>query len=90
MTEYQKAPRVTRERLYIEAIEEVYGNSSKVLVDSEGSGNMLYLPLDKIVQTSGRQPRVSEANRAADSQLPPNSEDSRDTRDSARDRRTRQ
>ena len=50
LTEYQKAPVVTRERLYIDAIEEVMSNSSKVLMDTEGGNNMLYLPLDKIVQ----------------------------------------
>jgi membrane protease subunit HflK len=50
LTEYSKAPVVTRERLYIDAIEEVMSNSSKVLMDTEGGNNMLYLPLDKIVQ----------------------------------------
>ena len=50
LTEYKKAPRVTRERLYIDAIEQVMTNSSKVLVDIEGGNNMLYLPLDKIIQ----------------------------------------
>lgn len=50
LTEYKKAPQVTRERLYLDAIEEVMTNSSKVLVDTEGGNNMLYLPLDKIIQ----------------------------------------
>ena len=49
LTEYKKAPQVTRERLYLDAIEEVMTNSSKVLVDTEGGNNMLYLPLDKII-----------------------------------------
>jgi membrane protease subunit HflK len=49
-TEYKKAPAVTRERLYIDAISEVYGNSSKVLVDVEGGNNMMYLPLDQIMK----------------------------------------
>jgi len=53
LTEYEKAPEVTRERLYIEAIEEVYGNSNKVLLDSEGSGNLLYLPVDQLMRSSG-------------------------------------
>lgn len=48
--EYKKAPQVTRERLYIDAISEVYSNASKVLVDVKGGNNMMYLPLDKIVQ----------------------------------------
>jgi len=50
LTEYKKAPQVTRERLYLDAIEEVMTNSSKVLLDTEGGNNMLYLPLDKIIQ----------------------------------------
>lgn len=48
--EYKKAPAVTRERLYIDAVSEVYSNASKVLVDVEGGNNMMYLPLDKLVQ----------------------------------------
>jgi len=50
LTEYKKAPSVTRERLYIEAIEDVYRNSSKVLLDVDGSGNLLYLPMDKLLE----------------------------------------
>jgi len=50
LAEYQNAPRVTRERLYIETIERVMGNASKVMVDVEGGNNMLYLPLDKMIQ----------------------------------------
>lgn len=50
LAEYQKAPSVTRERLYIEAIEEVFRNSNKVLLDAEGSGNLLYLPVDKLLE----------------------------------------
>ena len=56
LTEYKKAPRVTRERLYIDAIEQVMTNSSKVLVDIEGGNNMLYLPLDKIIQQGSSAP----------------------------------
>lgn len=52
--EYRKAPKVTRERLYIDAITEVYNNSNKVLVDVEGGNNMMYLPLDKIVNNVPR------------------------------------
>lgn len=91
LAEYQKAPRVTRDRLYIEAIEEVYGNSAKVLMDKEGSGNLLYLPLDKIINQSVRPAMSGESNRAADS-LPPQgaqSEAVQDPRD-ARERRVRQ
>ncbi|PKH88478.1 FtsH protease activity modulator HflK [Colwellia sp. Bg11-28] len=50
LPEYQAAPKVTRERLYIATMEKVYGNVSKVMVDVEGGNNMMYLPLDKIIQ----------------------------------------
>ena len=51
--EYQKAPAVTRDRLYIDTMREVYSNVSKVLVDTRSSSPMLYLPLDKLIQQSG-------------------------------------
>jgi membrane protease subunit HflK len=57
-TEYKKSPEVTRERLYIDAISDVYANSSKVLVDVEGGNNMMYLPLDQIMKN------VSQTNAA--------------------------
>ena len=70
LTEYEKAPRVTRDRLYLEAIEEVYSKSNKVLIDSEGAGNLLYLPIDQLMRgQSGRAPGA-ETNRAADAQTP--------------------
>ncbi len=54
--EYQKAPGVTRERLYLDAVEKVMTQSTKILMDADGGNNMLYLPLDKIVQQgSSRQ-----------------------------------
>lgn len=53
LTEYQKAPGVTRDRLYIDAMQQVYGNVTKVMVDSRSGSNLLYLPLDKLVQMSG-------------------------------------
>ncbi len=48
--EYEKAPDVTRERLYLEAVESVYANSNKVLMDVEGGNNLLYLPLDQLIR----------------------------------------
>ena len=53
LAEYQKAPAVTRDRLYIDAMRDVYSNVSKVLVDSHGNSNLLYLPLDKLMQQAG-------------------------------------
>lgn len=52
LTEYHKAPRVTRDRLYIEAIEDVYARSNKVILDSQSSGNLLYLPIDQLINRS--------------------------------------
>jgi len=50
LAEYQKAPQVTRERMYIDAMQEVYTNATKVVVDSRAGSNLLYLPLDKLMQ----------------------------------------
>ena len=50
LVEYSKAPEVTRERLYLDAISSVYQNSNKVLVDVEGGNNMMYLPLDQLAR----------------------------------------
>ena len=69
LTEYQDAPRVTRARLYIEAVEEVYGNSNKIIIDSEGgAGNLIYLPLDQMTRGTNQAAPGSESNRAADGQ----------------------
>jgi membrane protease subunit HflK len=54
LTEYQKAPQVTRERMYVDAMQEIYSNVTKVLVDSKSGSNLLYLPLDKIMQMTGQ------------------------------------
>ncbi len=50
LNEYKKAPNVTRERLYLDAVQEVMAHSSKIMIDVEGGNNLLYLPLDKMVQ----------------------------------------
>jgi membrane protease subunit HflK len=55
LTEYEKAPAVTRDRLYVDTMREVYSNVSKVMVDVRGGSNLLYLPLDKLMQASGAQ-----------------------------------
>jgi len=51
--EYEKAPQVTRDRMYIETMQQVYSNVTKVLVDSRSGSNLLYLPLDKILAGAG-------------------------------------
>ncbi|MFT2089635.1 FtsH protease activity modulator HflK [Paraglaciecola sp. 2405UD69-4] len=50
LPQYIAAPEVTRSRIYLETLEEVYSNTSKILIDTEGTGNMMYLPLDKILE----------------------------------------
>jgi membrane protease subunit HflK len=63
--EYERAPDVTRERLYIEVMEEVFGNSTKVLLDAKGSGNLTYLPVDKLLdQQPGAGGRTGGVNRS--------------------------
>ncbi|WP_163831750.1 FtsH protease activity modulator HflK [Spartinivicinus ruber] len=49
LVEYQKAPEITRSRMYIEAIQDVLGETNKVIVDVEGGNNLMYLPLDKLM-----------------------------------------
>ncbi len=58
LTEYEKAPQVTRDRLYIESMESVLSNTNKVLMDGDNGSNMTYLPLDKLMQGS-QQPRTN-------------------------------
>lgn len=60
LVEYKKAPQVTRDRLYTEAMQEVYSNVTKVLVDSRQGSNLLYLPLDKIMQSAGVSPQPAQ------------------------------
>lgn len=51
--EYQKAPQVTRDRMYLETMQQIYGNVTKILVDSRQGSSLLYMPLDKIIQSVG-------------------------------------
>lgn len=61
--EYSLAPEVTRERIYLDTLEYVMSNSTKVMVDVDGGNNLLYLPLDKIMESSNRN---NSNNRQAD------------------------
>ena len=54
LAEYQKAPQVTRDRMYLDSMQQIYSNVTKVMVDSKQGSNLLYLPLDKILQMSGQ------------------------------------
>ena len=69
LTEYQKAPAVTRDRLYVDTMQQVYANVSKVLIDTRNNSNLLYLPLDKLMQQAGAAavvPGAAVAPAAAD------------------------
>lgn len=93
LAEYQRAPQVTRDRMYLESMQQIYANVTKVLVDSRQGSNLLYLPLDKIMQTviqpAAGQSEASSAGVAQPSApvaIPPAlSNDSR-ARDSSRTR----
>ena len=67
LAEYEKAPGVTRERLYLEAMQQILSNTSKVIVDQKGGNNLLYLPLDKLMQMTGQ---VQVSAQGADVPLP--------------------
>ena len=86
LTEYQKAPGVTRDRLYLETMQSVYSNVSKVLVESRSGSNLLYLPLDKLIQQTGATtvpaPAVSTPTApAADAAADPRTRDGVRSRD---------
>ena len=53
-TEYQRAPAITRQRLYLESIEAVLSSTNKVLLDTEGSNNLMYIPIDRLINDPGR------------------------------------
>jgi membrane protease subunit HflK len=88
LTEYEKAPRVTRDRLYIEAVEQVYGSTNKVFLDSNGSGNLLYLPIDKLIEGASRQQSAQELDRLTEQSR--NTSPERRLEIESRERRTRQ
>jgi membrane protease subunit HflK len=92
LAEYQAAPEVTRERLYIESIEDVLERSSKILLDAEGSGNLLYLPIDKLLQRQARGAEGDSGSEGGSTTNPlPQMQEQSDprNRDDARARRTR-
>ena len=86
LAEYSKAPAVTRERIYIETMQQILTTTSKVMLDYKGSGNLLYLPLDKLMQQGGAA-TLSEAQAAQrPSPEPPAAEPGPRSRDTMRER----
>ena len=53
LSEYSKAPEVTRQRMYLDTVQQVLSNTSKIMIDAKGGNNLLYLPLDKLMQAAG-------------------------------------
>lgn len=84
LTEYERSPAVTRERLYIETIETVLASSKKVILDTDGSGNLVYLPIDKLLEQS-RRPRAEASDATMTIERPASSSSNATTGD----RRTR-
>ena len=66
LAEYEKAPGVTRDRLYLEAMEDVYADSAKVLLDAKGGGNLIYLPVDKLLEGRGGSRNLPAGRSGAD------------------------
>ncbi len=67
VAEYAKAPEVTRQRMYLDTMQQIFANTSKVMVDAKGQGNLLYLPLDKLMQAAAVPPQATAA--ATESQV---------------------
>jgi modulator of FtsH protease HflK len=71
--EYAKAPAVTRERMYLDTMQQIYSNATKIIVDNKASSNLLYLPLDKVIaQNKERAPGSAPANAQDDTQAQQN------------------
>ncbi len=90
LTEYQKAPQVTRERMYVDTMQQIYGNVTKVMVDSKQGNNLLYLPLDKIMQMSAATgtaaPTLTSPNTSPAAAAPAGTASNGRTRDAERSR----
>ena len=78
--EYAKAPEVTRQRLYLETMQQVYANTTKVMVDSKGGGNLLYLPLDKLMSAAGAATPAAEAVSVERPSAPASAQENREVR----------
>jgi membrane protease subunit HflK len=71
LPEYQKAPQVTRDRMYLDAMQQIYTNVTKVVVDSKQGSNLMYLPLDKLMQmTASGAPLPSPAQESSNTTAP--------------------
>ena len=88
--EYRKAPQITRDRLYLESLEQVLNNSTKLIIDQQNGNNIIYLPLDQIIQrqqqnsgsnvNDGRIGQLDDQTQFIGGSNRPNRADGRDTR----------
>ena len=62
LSEYQQAPDITRDRLYLESLEQVLSKSSKLMLDQSGGNNVIYLPLDQLIRQRRLDPSTSSSN----------------------------
>lgn len=67
VSEYQKAPVVTRDRMYLETMQQIFANTTKLMVDSRTGNNLLYLPLDKLISQTGTSGSDADVSRAVSS-----------------------
>ncbi|HUQ74664.1 MAG TPA: FtsH protease activity modulator HflK [Burkholderiales bacterium] len=86
LTEYAKAPQVTRERIYIDTMREVLSSTNKIMMDYRGSGNLLYLPLDKIMQQAGGAPLTESQAAQRPAEAPPAGDPGPRSRETLRNR----
>jgi len=70
LAEYQKAPGVTRDRMYLETMQEIFANTTKLMVDTRNNSNLLYLPLDKLIEQSARQDGGNSSQPSAAARAP--------------------
>ncbi len=70
LAQYDKAPAVTRSRMYIDTMQQILSNTSKIMIDAKGGNNMLYLPLDKLMQAAGAPAAAAAAPAAAPAPAP--------------------
>ena len=90
LAEYQKAPQVTRDRMYLESMQQIYSNVTKVLVDSRQGSNLLYLPLDKIMQVPTGATVAEPATTSPGTTTPPATTGTAAAGNSSSDARTRE
>jgi membrane protease subunit HflK len=90
LAEYQQAPEVTRRRLYLEAMEDIYAGSSKVLVDTDKGNNLIYLPVDKILEQRVKQPAAAVPGQAPRSPAATAAAEASTATRNREDRRTRE